>query len=148
VNTQVADLREGGEALVIFQGPEAYITPSSYPTKLEHGKAVPTWNYVVVQARGYPTIIEDGLWLRTQIDELTALQERNRSVPWAVEDAPEPFIDSQLKGIVGIEISVTRIEGKTKASQNQPANNRAGVIAGLRAQDADSEMAAIIARKV
>ncbi len=146
-NGQLADLREGAETLVIFQGPEAYVTPSWYPTKAEHGKVVPTWNYVVVQVRGRPAVIEDPSWLRDQIDDLTALQEGSRTKPWAVDDAPEPFIAGQFKGIVGVEIPIESIEGKTKASQNQPANNRAGVVAGLREQDDSSAMAAIVALK-
>jgi len=145
-NDQLADLRAGAEAMVIFQGPQAYITPNWYPTKAEHGKVVPTWNYIVVQARGTPSVIEDAEWLREQIDALTAQQEQMQAEPWTVEDAPAPFIDALLKAIVGIEIPIERIEGKWKVSQNQPAINRAGVVDGLRAADPASAMADAVER--
>ena len=141
-NPQLADLRAGGEALVIFQGPQAYVTPAWYPSKQEHGKVVPTWNYILVQARGRPRVIDDAGWLRAQIDALTALQEAGQPEPWAVTDAPPDFVAAQLKGLAGVEIPIDRIEGKWKASQNQPEANRAGVVAGLRAQDSASPMAA------
>lgn len=145
-NPQLADLRAGGEALVIFQGPQAYVTPSWYPAKREHGKVVPTWNYILVQAHGRPRVIDDAAWLRAQIDALTAQQEADRQDPWAVADAPPDFVAAQLKGIAGVEIAIDRIEGKWKASQNQPAANRAGVAAGLRALDPASPMAAAMER--
>lgn len=145
-NPQLADLRTGGEALVLFQGPQAYVTPSWYPAKREHGRVVPTWNYIVVQARGRPQVIDDTDWLRSQIDDLTALQESDRPAPWSVTDAPPDFVNAQLKGISGVEIPVDRIEGKWKASQNQPVANRAGVLAGLREQDPASPMAAAMDR--
>lgn len=145
-NPQLADLRAGDEALVIFQGPQAYVTPAWYPSKQAHGKVVPTWNYIVVQARGRPQVIDDTDWLRSQIDALTTLQEAGQPNPWSVADAPPDFVAAQLKGIAGIEIPVDRIEGKWKASQNQPAANRAGVLAGLREQDAASPMAAAMDR--
>jgi transcriptional regulator len=145
-NPQLADLRAGGEALVIFQGPQAYITPSWYPSKHEHGKVVPTWNYILVQAHGRPRVIDDAEWLRAQIDALTTLQEADRDDPWAVADAPADYVAAQLKGIAGVEIAVERIEGKWKASQNQPAANHEGVVAGLREQDPASPMAAAMAR--
>jgi transcriptional regulator len=145
-NDQLADLRDGAEALVIFQGPQAYITPNWYPTKAEHGKAVPTWNYIVVQARGVPQLIQDADWLRDQIDALTAHQESGQPAPWTVEEAPAAYIDAMIKAIIGIEIPIERIEGKWKVSQNQPAVNRAGVVAGLRAIDAGSAMADAVDR--
>ncbi|WP_010544098.1 FMN-binding negative transcriptional regulator [Sphingomonas elodea] len=131
-NEQVAQLRTGVPALVIFQGPQAYVSPSWYETKHAHGKVVPTWNYVVVQARGTPTVIEDRDWLRTEIEALTAIHEQDQREPWSVDDAPAAFIAGQLKGIVGIELPIARIEGKWKVSQNQPAANRIGVEQGLR----------------
>lgn len=143
-NAQLADLREGLEALVIFQGPEAYITPAWYPAKKEHGKVVPTWNYVVVQARGRPRVIEDADWLLAQIEALTTQQEQDRAAPWAVNDAPADFISGQLKGIAGVEIPIDRLEGKWKFSQNQAAATQASVAAGLRELDPASPMAAII----
>jgi len=131
-NEQFADLRQDGEVLVIFQGPQAYISPSWYPAKREHGKVVPTWNYIVVQAWGRPRVIEDADWLLAQIGLLTTLQEGGRAEPWSVADAPAPFIESQLRGITGVELPIDRIEGKWKASQNQPEANRKGVVDGLR----------------
>ncbi len=145
-NPQLGDLRAGGEALVIFQGPQAYVTPSWYPSKREHGKVVPTWNYILVQAHGRPRVIDDADWLRAQIDALTAQQEADRSEPWAVTDAPPDYVAAQLKGIAGVEIAIERIEGKWKASQNQPAANREGIVAALRAQDPASLMAAAMER--
>jgi len=130
-NAQLDDLRAGGEALVIFQGPQAYISPSWYPTKREHGKVVPTWNYVVVQAWGRPRAIEAADWLLDQIGALTTLEEGGRAEPWSVADAPADFIAAQLRGIVGVELPIDRIEGKWKASQNQPEGNRKGVVDGL-----------------
>lgn len=142
-NDQYPALADGAEALVIFQGPETYITPSWYPSKAEHGNVVPTWNYVVVQAWGRPRVIEDAVWLRAQIGELTAAQEAPRAHPWAVDDAPAAYIDAQLKGIFGIEIPMQRIEGKWKASQNRPEPDRLGVAEGLSAEGA-AAMAAIV----
>lgn len=139
-------LAAGGEALVIFQGPQAYVTPSWYPSKQEHGKVVPTWNYVVVQAWGRPQVVDDAAWLRTQIAELTATQEISREHPWAVDDAPTAYIDAQLKGIFGIEIPIERIEGKWKTSQNRPEPDRAGVAEGMLGEGA-TDMAELVARR-
>lgn len=124
-------LRADNDALAIFHGPEAYITPNWYPTKREHGKAVPTWNYAVVHARGPLRIIQDADWLRTQVESLTQRQESAFAEPWAVSDAPADYIEKMLAAIVGIEMTVISLEGKRKASQNQPEGNREGVIAGL-----------------
>lgn len=118
-------------ALAIFHGPEAYITPNWYPTKHEHGKAVPTWNYAVVHARGPLHVVHDADWLRRQVESLTHQQESTFAAPWAVSDAPADYIEKMLAAIVGIELTVTSLEGKWKASQNQPEGNREGVIAGL-----------------
>jgi transcriptional regulator len=133
-NPQLQELANVEECLVVFQGPQRYITPSWYATKHETGKVVPTWNYITVHAWGRPRVIDDANWLRQQVGELTASQENTRSTPWPVEDAPAEFIASQLKAIVGIEIPIARIEGKWKVSQNRPAADRAGVIAGLRSE--------------
>ena len=141
-NPQLAELRQGAEALVIFQGPQAYVSPSWYPSKQEHGKVVPTWNYIVVQAWGRPRVIDDAEWLLAQIGDLTTEQEAARPAPWAVEDAPADFVAGQLKGIAGVEIPVDRIAGKWKASQNQSAANRAGVVTGLTEENPASPMAA------
>lgn len=123
------------EALVIFQGPQTYVTPSWYPRKRQTGKVVPTWNYLVVHAYGPLRAIEDGAWLRGFVERLTNRFESARSEPWQVTDAPPDFIETQLKAIVGIEIPVTRLLGKWKASQNQPPADREGVVRGLRAAD-------------
>jgi len=137
------------EALVVFQGAERYITPSWYATKRETGKVVPTWNYAVVQARGPLTVIEDQDWLARQITALTALQEESRPEPWAVGDAPDGFIAAQLKGIVGLELAITGIEGKWKVSQNRPEADRLGVAEGLTAagDPASRAMAALVAAR-
>lgn len=131
-NEQIRDLREGTQALVMFQGPQAYVSPSWYPTKLEHGEVVPTWNYIVVQAKGVPKIQDDPQWVRDQIVNLTEIHEGGRLDPWAISDAPDAFIAAQLKGIVGLEILIDCVEGKWKMSQNQSAVNRLGVVDGLR----------------
>jgi transcriptional regulator len=133
-NDQVASLRAGGQALVIFQGPQAYVSPSWYPGKVEHGKVVPTWNYVAVHAWGVPRMIDDAAWLRRLVEDLTVSQEQGRPNPWAVGDAPEDFIATMVKAIVGIEIPIDRIEGKWKLSQNRSDPDRRGVADGLRAE--------------
>lgn len=131
-NDQVPALAAGSEALVIFQGPQAYISPGWYETKREHGRVVPTWNYVVVQAWGPARLIEDQAWLLDLVTRLTNTHETGRASPWAVSDAPADYIAAQLRGIVGVEIPVRRLEGKWKVSQNHPEANRRGVSAGLR----------------
>ena len=139
-NPQWRDLAHVDEALIVFNGPDQYISPSWYATKRETGKVVPTWNYLTVQARGRPRVIEDAQWLRAQIEALTDGQERPRAQPWAVGDAPQDYIQSQLRMIVGVEIEISAIAGKWKVSQNRPAADRAGVIAGLgEAADSDAE---------
>ena len=119
------------DVLAVFQGADSYITPSWYPSKKEHGKVVPTWNYAVVHAYGPLSIIEDAEWLRAHLGELTFQQENKRPVPWAVNDAPDDYIARQLKGIVGIEMPISRIEGKWKVSQNRKDPDRMGVSRGL-----------------
>ena len=121
--------------LVVFQGADAYVTPSWYETKRETGKVVPTWNYAIVQVRGTVKVIEDQVWLAQQISDLTMSQEGSREAPWAVTDAPATFIQSQIKGIVGLEIEITDMQGKWKVSQNRPAADRAGVAEGLENED-------------
>lgn len=145
-NPQLDDLRAGAETLVLFHGPQAYVSPSWYPTKREHGKVVPTWNYVVVTARGRPRVIDDAAWKHAQISALTDQQEHARTDPWSVADAPEDFVAAQLNGITGVEIAVERLEGKWKASQNHPEGNRRGVVEGLRRDDPASAMADVMRR--
>ena len=127
------------EALVIFHGPQVYISPSWYETKKETGEVVPTYNYAVVHAYGRLRIVEDRAWLRGLVARLTERSEGGRAAPWQVSDAPQDFIDKQLGAIVGIEIEVSKMLGKWKASQNRPATDRAGVAEALgAAADADS----------
>lgn len=145
-NDQVEPLSSGAETLAVFQGPEAYITPSWYVSKQEHGRVVPTWNYVVVQARGTPRVVDDPEWVRAQINDLTATQEGKRSVPWSVNDAPEPFISGQIKAIIGVEIAISTIEGKWKVSQNRSEADRHGVEKGLRQEGISEEMARLVAQ--
>ncbi len=130
------------ECLVVFQGPEGYISPGWYETKRQTGKAVPTWNYSVVQLRGVPRVTEDAGWLRQQLDGLTALQEGRQPEPWHIDDAPGNYIAAQIGGIVGIEIAVTHREGKWKMSQNRNAEDVEGVINGLRSGDVDQQQLA------
>ncbi len=120
------------QALAVFQGPEGYITPSWYRAKAESGKVVPTWNYAVVHAHGPLRAIEDQEWLRRLVGDLTDSRERGRPGPWHVTDAPDDYIARQLGSIVGLEMRLTRLEGKWKMSQNRPAADRAGVVQGLR----------------
>lgn len=140
------ELAPDAEALAIFHGPEAYITPSWYPAKVEHGKVVPTWNYAVVHAHGAIRVVDDAGWLRAHLEALTAANEASRAEPWQVADAPREFTDRLIGGIVGIEIVIARIEGKWKVSQNQTEANRAGVVAGLRGDGdaASMAMAAVV----
>jgi len=123
-----------GEILVIFHGDESYISPSNYATKAEHGKVVPTWNYVAVHAYGELRVIDDPAWIFSQISALTATNEAALPQPWAVSDAPTEHIEKMLGAIVGIEISITRLLGKWKVSQNQPAENQASLVEALAGQ--------------
>ena len=134
------------EAMALFMGPDAYVTPSWYATKRETGKVVPTWNYVAVHAYGPVEFFEDAGRLLEVVTRLTNLHEGPRAEPWAVADAPEPFIRAQLRGIVGLRMPITRLEGKRKLSQNRNAADRAGVAAGLAASDrpADHQVATLI----
>ena len=129
------EFSEEVEPLVIFQGPQIYITPSWYQTKKETGKVVPTFNYIVVHAYGAMRVFEDAVWLRKFVGGLTDRFEAPRAQPWAVSDAPEDFVAMQLREIVGIEVAVTRLIGKWKTSQNRPAADQKGVVAGLRESD-------------
>lgn len=140
-------LQPAGDALAIFAGPDAYITPSWYPSKREHGKVVPTWNYAAVHAYGPVEFFEDKARLRDAVTRLTEMYEKPRTEPWAVADAPENFIDAQLRGIVGLRMPIARIEGKRKMSQNRPEADRQGVAAGLEHSEREGErqVAAMIA---
>lgn len=146
-NDQVSALSSGAETLVVFQGPEAYITPSWYVSKQEHGRVVPTWNYAVVQVSGTPRVIDNPEWLRAQINHLTSSQEDKRSTPWSVTDAPEPYIAGQIKVIIGIEIPISTILGKWKVSQNRSDADRRGVEEGLRTEGISEDMARLVAER-
>lgn len=128
-------------SVVIFQGPESYITPSWYASKQEHGKVVPTWNYAVVHAHGIPTVIDDRDWLLAQITALTERHEASRALPWQVADAPAGFVENLMKAIIGIEIPIARLEAKWKVSQNRPEADKHGVVAGLRAAEDSAALA-------
>ena len=146
-NLQWRELAAVAECLVVFQGPQEYITPSWLATKRETGKVVPTWNYATVHVWGKPRVIEDPAWLLAQIGGLTQLQEAGRPAPWAVGDAPPDYVAAQLRAIIGVELEVLRTEGKWKVSQNRSEAERAGIVAGLRAQGPDSgPMADLVAR--
>ena len=121
----------GVQVLVIFQGPQAYISPNWYASKQEHGKVVPTWNYAVVHAKGTLTVHDDPVWIRAQLNDLTGQQEATSPKPWAVDDAPRDYTDKMISALVGIEIPIASLSGKWKVSQNQPAINRASVVQGL-----------------
>ncbi|ALE06851.1 transcriptional regulator [Arthrobacter sp. ERGS1:01] len=121
-----------GESLAIIQGPDSYISPTWYASKADHGRVVPTWNYTTAHVYGHLAIHDDVDWLGRHVRALTVLNETGSEHPWAVDDAPERFISGQLRAIVGIELVITRIEAKTKLSQNRPAKDIAGVVAGLQ----------------
>jgi len=133
------------QTLVIFQGPDGYITPSYYAAKREHGKVVPTWNYVAIHAYGTLQSFDDPARLLGVVTRLTLLHETPRAVPWAVSDAPADFVRGMLRGIVGITMPIMRLEGKVKMSQNRPATDRPGVIDGLR-RDGRLDLADAVAR--
>lgn len=133
-NPQLAELEAAPEVLVVFQPGNAYVTPSWYATKAEHGRVVPTWNFAMVQVRGRATVRRDAAFLGAQIAALTHQQEAARPEPWAVSDAPEDFVAQQMRAIVGLEIEITAIEGKLKLSQNRSAPDRDGVRRGMIAE--------------
>lgn len=141
-NPQWQELQAGAEPLVIFQSVEHYISPSWYATKAETHKVVPTWNYIVVQVRGPAKVDDSRAWLHGQIDRLTRQHEAKRAEPWSVNDAPEPFVEAQMRGIVGVEIAIRDITGKFKLSQNRKLEDQQGVVAGL-ASEGDAQAAAM-----
>lgn len=144
------DYRAESQALAIFQGPQVYISPSFYPSKVTTGEVVPTWNYMVVHASGMLRFIQDAGWLRDFVAGLTATHEAPRSLPWKIDDAPAAYIDKMLSLIVGFEFSIAALSGKWKASQNRSQADQEGVKRNLQnADDADShEMAAMLAAMV
>ncbi|MEQ1804740.1 MAG: FMN-binding negative transcriptional regulator [Burkholderiaceae bacterium] len=128
------ETRADVDALIVFQGPQAYISPSMYVTKAATGKVVPTWNYVTVQARGRLRAIDDAKWVRGVVERLTQTHEAKRAVPWAVSDAPDDYIETMLRAIVGIEVELSVLQGKWKVTQNRNAADRQGVVYGLEQQ--------------
>jgi transcriptional regulator len=132
-------LGSAGEALAIVRGPDAYITPGWYASKAEHGRVVPTWNYITAHVYGRFVVHDDPVWTEDLVRRLTTKHEAYRDHPWSVDDAPRPFIEGQLRAIVGVELEITRIAAKAKLSQNRPPADVEGVIAGLRERgDSDS----------
>jgi transcriptional regulator len=140
-NAQWRLVRPDTEALVIFMGPDAYVSPNFYASKNEHGKVVPTWNYVAVHAYGPVRLIEDARELRALVDRLTALHEAGEPVPWQPSDAPQEYIDAQLRGIVGMEIRIARLDGKWKLSQNRSDADVAGVVSALETSPRENDRA-------
>ena len=130
-NPHWKDLIELKECLVVFQGADNYVTPEWYPSKQTTHKVVPTWNYEMVQVKGFPAVIESTDWLRNQVGEVTDSMEKKRKAPWKVTDAPTDFIQTQLKAIVGLEIEISEIKGKWKMSQNRTSEDAQGVVKGL-----------------
>jgi transcriptional regulator len=126
---------------VVFQGHDHYVSPGWYPTKQETGKVVPTWNYVIVEARGVASVHHDPQWLRGFVGALTNVHESGRAKPWAVEDAPEAFIAGQLRGIVGIEIAIAELAGKFKLSQNRVEKDRLAVEIELTTRGGEADLA-------
>lgn len=150
-NPHLEALAGAGDCLVVFQGAEAYVTPSWYPSKAETERVTPTWNYEMVQVRGIPTLRPERDWLAAHVDALTAAQEFRRPAPWAPSDAPADYIDSMLRGIVGLEIEITEIRGKWKMSQNRLAQDADGAARGLADPNDphhDPDVAAIVAERL
>ena len=136
--------RTPGPSVLVFQGPDAYVSPSWYPAKRDHGKVVPTWNYAVVHAHGTPQVTEDRVLLHRIVTQLTNVHESSQAAPWAVTDAPPDYIAQMLGAIVGIEVPVQRWVAKFKLSQNHPAPSRQGVVDGLLQRDPDHPVAALM----
>ncbi|SRR5712691_5037995 len=143
-NSQWRSFASDVPALAIFLGPEAYVSPSWYATKRQTGKVVPTWNYVAIHAYGQLQVFHDADRLLDLVTRLTHQQEDRRAQPWAVDDAPADYVQAQLKGIVGFELPIARLEGKWKVSQNRPAEDHAGVVEGLLTEG-EAEVARLVA---
>ena len=134
-----------GEALAIVRGPDAYISPTWYASKAEHGRVVPTWNYVTAHVYGRLVVHDEPGWTEDLVRRLTAKHEAANAHPWSVDDAPRVFIEGQLRAIVGIEVAISRVEAKAKLSQNRPSADIPGVVAGLR-ERGDARGAALVER--
>ncbi|WP_106476039.1 FMN-binding negative transcriptional regulator [Phytohalomonas tamaricis] len=138
------NLSTGVSVMALFHGPQAYVTPSWYPAKREHGRVVPTWNYMVVHVHGRLRFIDDPAWLRRRLAELSDRFEKPRQKPWHLDDAPENFIEGMCRAVIGVEIKITRLEGKRKASQHKPEDERREIHAGLRDYGYNSEDATLL----
>jgi transcriptional regulator len=149
-NTQWRDISPSIDALAMFTGPQHYISASWYPSKYEHGREVPTWNYVVVHAYGPLKVIEDREWLLNHLEHLTSIHEADSTKPWKIDDAPPDYIESLLKGIVGVELKITKLEGKWKVSQNRADRERHAVVEELdRLNTPESQkMKALVAERL
>ncbi|MFT4088317.1 MAG: FMN-binding negative transcriptional regulator, partial [Gordonia sp. (in: high G+C Gram-positive bacteria)] len=141
-NRHWRDAPPGAETVAIYAGPDAYISPSSYPSKREHGKVVPTWDYETVTVYGDLTFHDDTDWIRENVEDLTAVHEAGRDPAWTLDEAPGPYVAQMLKAIVGVELTITRWEGKAKMSQNQSDPNVQGVLDDLAARDTHQARAA------
>lgn len=148
-NPHVGRVRDGDDALVVFTGPDAYITPAWYPSKQAHGKVVPTWNYIAVHATGVLRLHDDHAFLLAHLDRLTGAHEASQAHPWAVADAPSSYIEQLVAATVGFTIEITQLEGKYKLSQNRPGADIDGVVHGLRhaATARERELAEQVARR-
>lgn len=142
-NPLLQEVRDNPEVLVIFQGAQSYISPAWYPSKQEHHRVVPTWNYTAVHAYGSLRVIEDHSWLHTHLAAMTAQHETELPEPWQLSDAPAEYIEKMLNAIVGIEIQITTLQGKWKVSQNRPSQDQQGVATALQAQG-QSAMATLV----
>lgn len=140
-NSHWREIGDGDPFLAIVAGPQAYISPAWYATKTEHGRVVPTWNYSAVHLTGTITVHDDAEWVRRAVTDLTDRHEQSRETPWAVTDAPEAYVEKNLKAIVGLEMAVEKVEAKAKLSQNRSDADRAGVIEGLGSEGAAREAA-------
>ena len=143
-------LPDSEPSVVMFQGPQSYVTPGWYPSKLEHGKVVPTWNYAVAHAHGVARAVDDRDWLYEMLVRLTAVNESTRPSPWKVTDAPADYVNKLIRAVVGIEIPVDRLVGKVKASQDEALQDRLGTVSGLVAEGSDnaSRMASLVNKAI
>lgn len=141
-------ITDGQQVLLVVQGPDAYVSPRWYASKAEHGRVVPTWNYEAVQLRGTATIHQDPAWLRAAVALLSDTQEASADEPWQIDDAPAAYVDGQLRGIVGLEVQITSVDGKAKLSQNRSRADQEGVVAGMRAETADHLVADAMQRRL
>ena len=140
-NPHWREIRDSQPALAIIAGAQAYVSPSWYASKAEHGRVVPTWNYSAVHLTGTLTVHDDHTWVREAVTRLTDRHEQQQAQPWAVTDAPEAYVEKNLRSIVGLEMRVDRVDAKAKLSQNRSEPDRAGVVAGLRRVGGNAEVA-------